>query len=144
MYKHFKKTVVRGAFETVLDQLKSELLNDGFEVGGITDFHNPRSRCQVTHTKHKVLSVHNGVLYKEMILMSPFAGIVFPCVVSVMELYPGEIAILPFNATEYLAREMSLESIEHLAKQVGRKLDGVIHILEKSQNKDPDLVTSWD
>ncbi len=143
MYTHVKKVVVRGAFETVVDRLKSELFNDGFEVGGITDFQNPTSRCQVTHTKHKVLSVFYGFLYKEMITQSPFAGIVFPCVVSVIELYPGEIAIFSHNATEHIARAMSLDSIENLAKQVGKRLDDVIHVLENTQNKYPDLVTSW-
>lgn len=143
MVNHVKKMVVRLPFETVLDQLKTELHNDGFEIGGITDFHNAASRFPVTHVKHKVLAIYHGFLHKEMLLLAPFAGLVLPCSVSVIEWYPGETAIVPYNATEHIAREMSLHSLENIAREVSRRLDDVIQTLENAQSKDRDFVTSW-
>ena len=56
MIHHVNKTVVRLPFESVLELLKRELCNDGFEVGGITDFQNSSFGSKVTYGKYKQLS----------------------------------------------------------------------------------------
>lgn len=132
------------AFEAVLDQLKDELYKEGFQIGGITDFQLPlNGEAGVTTAKYKVLAVYNPFLFKEMMLLAPFQGLILPCNVSVIELYPGETALVPYNVTAQTVRGIHNPSLENLAAEVTRRLELAIHALEREQNKDPDLVTSW-
>ena len=143
MIQQVNKTVGRLPFESVLELLKRELCNDGFEVGGITDFQNSSFGSKVTYGKYKILSTYHPFLYKEMMMVSPAEGAVLPCTISIVELYPGETAVIHFNPTENIAREMSLLSLENLAHEVGKRVDNVIHFLVAVKTKDPDLITSW-
>jgi uncharacterized protein (DUF302 family) len=132
------------AFETVLDQLRNELYKEGFEVGGITDFQNPNNPKEgVTLGKFVVLAVYDPYLYKEMMKLSPFEGIVLPCSISMIELYPGEIAIVPYNPTEQILQGIENPSLLNLATEVSKRMGLAIHALEKEQTGNPDLVTSW-
>lgn len=132
------------AFEAVLEQLKNELYKEGFEIGGITDFQQPlNGHTGVTTAKYKVLAVYNPFLFKEMLMLSPFQGLILPCYVSIMELYPGETAVVPYNVTAQTIRGIQNPSLENLAAEVTRRLELAIHALEREQSTNPDLITSW-
>lgn len=140
---HVNENVVRLPFEDVLDMLKEKLRDDGFEIGGTTDFQNPLTACKVTNRKHKVLSVYYPFLYREMMMLATVEGMVLPCMISLVELYPGETLVVPYNPTESIAREMSFHYLENLSHEVGKRLQVILRALETGQKKDPDLVTSW-
>lgn len=143
MISQSNKTVLRLPFESALDVLKRQLHGEGFEVGGMTDFHGPGAGMSITNGKYKIVDVYHPSLYKEMLMLSTFDGTVLPCVLSVIELYPGETAVIPYYATEHIARQMSFFALESLAMQVSKKIDDVIHALVSAQTEGPDLVTSW-
>jgi hypothetical protein len=46
MDNHFRKTIIRMSFESVLDTLKSELHKEGFDIGGITLYHPAKDGSQ--------------------------------------------------------------------------------------------------
>lgn len=72
--------------------------------------------------------------------ISPFEGIILPCLISVIETHPGEAALVPYNATEFIVREIQNPSLQNLAAEVTRRLNLAIHALEKEQTGNPDLV----
>jgi hypothetical protein len=74
---------------------------------------------------------------------SPFEGIILPCVVSVIETYPGETALVPYNATEVIVQGIQSPSLLNLATETSKRLARAIQLLEKEQIGTPDLVTSW-
>ena len=139
------RVIVRKAFEAVLDQMKEELYNDCFELGGVTDYQDHLNMLKsVTLGKYKVLSVYDPYLYKEMMRLSPEVGLVLPCLVSVAELYPGETAVTFYNPTEHIARDMKLYVLESLALKVSEKLRSTIQTFDSGfREANPDLVTSW-
>lgn len=132
------------AFEAVVEQLKNELYKEGFEIGGTTDFQQPlKGHNGVTTGKYKVLAVYNPFLYKEMLMLAPFQGLILPCNVSVIELYPGETALVPYNVTAQTVRGIQNPSLENLVAEVTRRLELAIHALEREQSTNPDMITSW-
>lgn len=143
MDNHFKKTTVRMSFEAVLDQLKNELHKEGFDIGGVTAYHDAKDSTGRSYEKYQILHVYDLFLYNEMLRISPFEGLILPCAVSVIETYPGQVAIVPFNATEFIVRGIQNPSLLNLATEVTRRLGLAIYAVEKLQTGDPDLVTSW-
>jgi uncharacterized protein (DUF302 family) len=144
MENHFKKSVVRMSFEAVLGQLKDELSKEGFQMDGETDFQQTaRKEYHREMTKYKVLTVHDPFLYNEMMRISPYDGIILPCLVSVIETNPGETAVVPYNPTEMIVREIQNPSLQNLAGEVTRRLALAIKALGHDQTVNPDLVTSW-
>lgn len=145
MIHQIKKTVIRMSFEEVLDQLKKELNKAGFEAGNATGFRQSDGNDMGYEVKkYRILTVYHPFLYNEMMRISPFEGIVLPCFISVTEIYPGEVALVPFNSTEMIAREIQSSSLQGLATEITGKLTDAIHALEKQQTGTPDLVTSWE
>lgn len=145
MIDQFKKTVIRMSFAAVLDQLKKALRREGFELGGVMEFqHRDEHDTKRTYSQYQVLSVYNPFLSSEMVKISPFEGIILPCFVSVIEIVPGEIALVPVNTTEAIVRDIHSPSLQNLAEETTRRLTKAIHALEKEQTGPPDLVTSWE
>lgn len=140
MHMNFRSgyTVIRMSFESVLDQLRTELVKEGFEISGITDFQKLRSAG-----RYNILSVYHSFLYKEMLTIAPKEGTVLPCLISVVEIYPGESMLVPFNAAEVACEGSQNSLLQALATEVTKRVEVAIHALEKKQTGDPDLVTSW-
>lgn len=143
MDNQFKKTMIRMSFEAAIVQLKAALLNEGFDIGGVTIFHHANDSYGRTVGKYQIFHVYDASLYNDMFRISPVEGIILPCAVSVIETYPGEVTIIPYNATESILRDIQNLSLQNLAAEVTRRLGLVIRGLEKRQAEDPDLVTSW-
>jgi hypothetical protein len=78
-----------------------------------------------------------------MLTIGPTEGMILPCLISVVENYPGETMVVPFNATEVVCAGGQNSLLQALAAQVTRSMEAVIHALEKKETGDPDLVTSW-
>lgn len=144
MENHFKKSVVRMPFDAVLDQLKDELRKEGFELDGISDFQQTaRKEYSGKIARYNILAVHDPFLYNEMMRISPYDGIILPCLISVIETNPGETAVVPHNPTEMIVREIQSPSLQNLAAEVTRRLALAIKALGHDQTVNPDLVTSW-
>ena len=144
MDNHFKKTVIRMSFEAVLDQLKCELYKEGFEPGAIIDLQPfPSTQEGVSSRKYKVMSVYNPILYSEMMAFSPYEGIILSCFISIIETCPGQVTLVPYNATQVIAQAIQCATLQKLADEVTRRLERVVQTLEKSQTLNVELVTSW-
>ena len=144
MDNHFRKTVLRLPFEMVLGQLRSELYREGFEVSSVIDLRVPHSDPDgISSRKYKIMVAYHPFLYTEMKRFSPFEGIILPCVISIIETYPGETAVVPYNATESIAQEIQSPSLQNLATEATKRLRRAIQMLEKEQIGTPDLITSW-
>jgi uncharacterized protein (DUF302 family) len=144
MENYFRKTVIRKSFDTVLNELKTELFKEGFEIGGVTDFQQIAGmQGTISSGKYKILAVYNPYLYKEIIRLSPFEGVVLPGFISVIETYPGEVSVVPYNTTQAIVKGIQNPTLQNLTDELSRRLDLVIHALEAEQTGTPDLVTSW-
>jgi len=73
----------------------------------------------------------------------PLEGIVPPCNITLLELHPGEIQIVPVNPTQLIARNIQNYSLQNIAEEVSRRLEIAIHTLEREPAGTPDLFTSW-
>jgi uncharacterized protein (DUF302 family) len=145
MTNHFKKSIIRVSFESLVDQLKAELDKEGFEISGTTDFQQVfMDKLSIHFKKYKVLAAHIPHLYQEMMLLASIEGIVLPCNITIVELYPGEVAIVPVNPTELIVSDIQNASLQNLAGEVSRRLALAIHELGRESTGSPDLVTSWD
>jgi hypothetical protein len=78
-----------------------------------------------------------------MLTIAPREGTILPCLISVVEIYPGETMLVPFNVTEVACADNQNSLLQPLATEVTRRVEMAIHALEKKQAGDPDLVTSW-
>jgi uncharacterized protein (DUF302 family) len=144
MIHNLEKTVIRSSFEAVIEQLKNELGKQGFECDAVTDFQKINSVSdEVAGRKCVVLSVYIPSLYRDMLLYSPLTGLVLPCMISVVEVSPGIVEILPYNATEVIMQSIENPRLQNFAYEVSHRLSVAISALEKLQIGDPDLVTSW-
>ena len=131
------------SFEAVLEKLKSELHKEGFELSAVTVYHQTTNVAGGTVDKYQIFHVHDLFLYNEMMRIAPFEGIILPCVISVIETHPGEVALIPYNAIESIVEKIQNPSLQNLAAEVTRRLNLVIHAIETEQTHFPDLVTSW-
>jgi uncharacterized protein (DUF302 family) len=144
MINLFKKTIIRISFEALLIQLRTELDKEGFVISGITDFQKEiQDRLNGHFKKYQILSVHIPYLSQQMLSLSPTEGVVLPCYITVIELQPGVVEVIPVNTSEVIAREMHEASLQNLAEEVSRRLDRVVHMVEHGPTKTPDLFTSW-
>jgi uncharacterized protein (DUF302 family) len=144
MDNHFRKTVLRLPFETVLAHLRTELYREGFEVSSVIDLQVPHSDSfGISSRKYRIMVAYHPFLCSEMRRFSPFEGIILPCVISVIETYPGETALVPYNATEVIVQGIQSPSLLNLATETSKRLARAIQLLEKEQIGTPDLVTSW-
>jgi uncharacterized protein (DUF302 family) len=144
MENYIRKVVVRMTFETALERLKHELVQQGFEVTGLTDYHHSmKSPVQVTPGKYTVLTFYHPMLYQAMMRLSPFEGIILPCYVTVVESHPAETAIVPFNVTKEIVAEIRHPELNMLAAEVSERVDRAVEMLQNDPSWAPDLVTSW-
>jgi uncharacterized protein (DUF302 family) len=144
MIHNLEKTVIRNSFGAVIEQLKNELGKQGFECGAITDFQ--KINCiseEAAGRKYSVLSTYMPSLYRDMLVYAPFPGLVLPCMISLVEVNPGVVEILPYNSTEVIMHSIENPRLQNFANEVSHRLSLAISALEKSQISDPDLVTSW-
>lgn len=140
----FKKTIVKIAMEALVEQLKGELAKEGFTITGVTDFQQEFQDKLGTHfKKYKILAVHVPYLSQQMLSFEPLEGVVLPCSVTLIEIHPGEVELIPVNSTALIARDMQDASLQNLAEEVSRRLDRVIKSLEREPSGTPDLFTSW-
>lgn len=145
MNTFIEKTFIRVPFETLASSLIQALHKDGFCHVEIPDYENNTNDQVLNHVNKKMIfCVYNSLLYKEMVVISPVDGIVLPCYVSVIETYPGETAVIPFNPTQLIAKDMQNAPLRNLADEVSRRLNKVIGNLKALFDRDPDLVTSWE
>jgi uncharacterized protein (DUF302 family) len=144
MVSYLKKTIVRASFDSLVNQLKVELDKEGFEISGMTDFRQVfMDKLNLHFKKYKVLAVHVPLLYQTMIQLAPMEGMVLPCNITIVELYPGKIAVIPVNPVELVADGIQDAPLRNLAEEVSRRLDLAIHGVEGESTGTPDLVTSW-
>lgn len=144
MMNHFRKTTIKTSFDTLVDQMKDILMKEGFVIAGVTDYQQQfRDRMNIHFRKHVILTVYIPMLAYEMLSIAPFEGMVLPCNITMAERYPGEVEIVPVNPTALLVMGIQDASLQNLAEQVSRKLELVIHSLERQSNNMPDIVTSW-
>lgn len=130
--------------EALLIQLRTELAKEGFIVSGITDLqHEFMDQLNGHFKKYVIASVHIPYLSQQMLSFTSAQGVVLPCNISMIEPYPGEVEVIPVNTTELIAREMHDASLQNLAEEVTRRLDLVIHALERGPTSTPELFTSW-
>jgi uncharacterized protein (DUF302 family) len=126
-------TVMRMSFESVLDQLRTELVKEGFEISGVTDFQKLQSANGDSTGRYTILSVYHSLLYKEMFTIAPREGTILPCLISVVEIYPGETMLVPFNVTEVACADNQNSLLQPLAREVTRRVEMAIHALEKNK-----------
>jgi uncharacterized protein (DUF302 family) len=139
-----KKIIVKGSLEGLVEQIRIELGKEGFTVTGVTDFQREFEDNLGSHfKKYKILAVHVPYLSQQMLSFEPLEGIVLPCSVTLIELYPGEVEIIPVNTTELISNEMKDASLKNLAVEVSRRLERVIGKMEQEPSGTPDLSTSW-
>ena len=144
MMSLFNKTFVRISFEDLIIQLKEALEKEGFVVTGILDFQQDLQENLGGHVKkYKILNVHMPYLSQQMLTFALHDGVVLPCSITVIEVHPGEVEIIPANPTALIARNLSDASLQNLAEEVTRRMDVVIQSLERSPMNTPDLYTSW-
>lgn len=144
MINLFKKTTVRISMEALLVHLRTELAKEGFIVSCTTDFqHEFMDRLNGHFKKYIIASVHIPYLSQQMLSFTSAQGIVLPCTISMIEAYPGEVEVIPVNSTELIAREMHDASLQNIAEEVTRRLELVIHALERGPTSTPELFTSW-
>jgi len=144
MISLFNKTFVRISFEALMAQLKDELKKEGFVVSGILDFQQDlQDNLGGYVKKYNILNVHMPYLSQQMLTFALYDGVVLPCSITVIEIRPGEVEIIPANPTALIARNLSDASLQNLAEEVTRRMDLVIQSLERSPMNMPDLSTSW-
>jgi uncharacterized protein (DUF302 family) len=144
MMSYLKKTIIRTSFDSLVNQLKVELDKEGFEISGATDFQQVfMDKLNLHFKNYKVLAVHIPLLYQTMMQLAPVEGMVLPCNITIIELYPGKIAVIPVNPVELLADGMQNASLRNVAEAVSRRLDIAIQGLKEGSTNIPDLVTSW-
>ena len=145
MISLFKKTVIRVSFEALMAQLITALTNEGFTVSGITDFQQEfEANLGIHFKKYKILSVHVPYLSEQMLSFAPLEGVVLPCNITLLELHPGEIEIVPVNPTELIARNIQNAPLQNIAEEASRRLAIAIHTLERQTTGTPELFTSWE
>jgi uncharacterized protein (DUF302 family) len=144
MNSYFKKTVVKDSFESLVHQLENALQSEGFTLCGKTDFsHASDKEAAISNGKHQILTAYIPFLYKEMLSLSPFEGIILPCMITVIETHPGVIAVVPFNPTESVIREIHSPSLQNLSGEITRRLELAVQAIRHEESENPDLVTSW-
>jgi uncharacterized protein (DUF302 family) len=138
------KVIIRMPFDTAIARLQRELANEGFEITGLTDFqHAATISVQITSNKYTVLTLYHPQLYKDLMALSPFEGVILPCFITVAEVHPEETAIVPFNATLDIIHGIQSPQLMHLTAEVSTRIDRAIRVMEKDQHWSPDLTTSW-
>ena len=144
MINLFSKTFVRISFEVLMIELRSALEKEGFVVSGILDFqHDLQDNLGGRVKKYQILNVHMPYLSQQMLTFALHDGVVLPCSITVIEVQPGEVEIIPANPTELIARNLNDASLQNLAMEVTRRMDVVIQSMERSPMNTPDLSTSW-
>jgi uncharacterized protein (DUF302 family) len=144
MENEFVKIIIRIPFDRALARLQQEVAQEGFEVPGITNFQRGNAMpVQVTSDKYTVITLYHPLMYKEMMELSPFEGIILPCFVSVVEVHPEETAIVLFNATRNILEGIHSPQLIRLAEEVSHRIDRAIRIIGKDTQWAPDLTTSW-
>ena len=138
-------TIVRLPIDTVMDELQQRLTECGFEVSMVIDLQNTLRKTMDLHfRKYYVLSMFVPAQFHEMLAMSTEnPGLVLPCQITVIETYPGETELIPFNPTEILTREMRESSLHVMAREVDEKLNECIRSLRAPHQINPERVTSW-
>ena len=126
-------------------QLITAFTNEGFTLSGITDFQQEfEAKLGIHFKKYKILWVHVPYLSEQMLSFEPLEGVVLPCNITLLELHPGEIEIVPVNPTELIARNTQNASLQNMAEEVSRRLEIAIHTLERQPTGTPELFTSWE
>lgn len=144
MQNYFRKFVLTSSFESFHKELVTALERQGMVSVLTADFQKAFLRDGQVHTgKYEVLSVYDPKLYTEMVAIAPVRGIVLPCTISIIELYPGKIAVIPVNQTEIISRDMKSEHLRFLAGQVTVKINLVLETMEKEEHGLTSMVTSW-
>lgn len=142
---HYVGKNIRISLETLLAELTGLLEREGFIVSAVTDMQKDfLEKLNVHYGKYKILTIHHPHFSRQMLSIAPVGGLVLPCSITLMETYPGDVEVFVFNPTTFLAKEMQNVSLLGKADEVSRKLDGVIHQLERVSGSIPDLITSWD
>jgi uncharacterized protein (DUF302 family) len=136
--------VVKNSFNSLILQLSEALKNEGFSLGGQTNLSTGVvNKNGVYISNHAVLSAYVPFLYDEMMALAPFEGIILPCLISVIELHPGEIGIVPINPTQSIVAGIDSPSLQNISEEVSRRLERAILAIQQNQTGTPDLVTSW-
>jgi uncharacterized protein (DUF302 family) len=144
MNSHFKKTVFKNSFESLVHELETALQAEGFTLGGKTDFfHTSDKEPAISKGKHQILTAYIPFLYKEMLSLSPFEGIILPCMITVIETHPGVIAVVPFSPTESIVSAIHSPSLQNLSAEITRRLELAVQAIRHEESENPDLVTSW-
>lgn len=140
-----KKITVAGAFEDIRDQLVNALLKADFSVAEEVSYNEDQLKNTSSHfRKHAVIVVDSSKFSSAMIELNiDLATEVMPCLVSLTELYPGEISIALLNPTAMVAGDEGNWQLESLAHQESILIEKIINSVGGKADKAPDLVTSW-
>lgn len=145
MIMELKKTIVKASFDSLVEQLNDALVKADFVLCGVTDFQREYlDTMNIRYFKYKVISVDLPHISWRMVALSSASGMVLPCSISIIELYPGEIMIVPANPTEIIAKVNKNAPLQQLARQVSDMLERVIQTFQCNTQTTPDLITSWD
>lgn len=144
MTRNAGKTI-RISLETLLEELTDLLEREGFIVSGVTDLQRDfLEKLNAHYGKYKILTIHHPHFFRQMLSIAPVGGLVLPCSITLMENYPGDVEVFVFNPAIFLAKEVRNVSLLGKAEEVSRKLNEVIHQLERVSDSIPDLITSWE
>jgi uncharacterized protein (DUF302 family) len=142
MQTQFIKIIIRMPFNTTLDRLQRELVQEGFEITGKTNFHEASTvPVQAKQKRYTVLTLYHPLLYNEMMAASPFDGIVLPCFVTVVEMHHEETAIIPVNPTHGILENIQSSQLHQLSSEVSIRIERAIRRMEKDQRWPQDFIT---
>lgn len=140
-----RQITIRTSLDTLVDQLSEALLQTGFVICGMTDFQKEHyESLKIHHGKHKILSVDCPAISAEMLTQQEDEGLILPCSISLIELYPGEVSVIVANPTEILASISGNTKLASLARHCSALLENVVKSFEEKFPGPPDLVTSWE
>jgi uncharacterized protein (DUF302 family) len=143
MQTQFIKIIIRMPFNPTLDRLQRELVQEGFEITGKTNFHEAATvPVQAKQKRYTVLTLYHPLLYNEMMAASPFDGIVLPCFVTVVEMHRDETSIVPVNPTHGILENIQSSQLHRLSSEVSIRIERAIRRMEKDQRRANDLTTS--
>jgi uncharacterized protein (DUF302 family) len=134
MQTQFIKVIIRMPFNRTLDRLQRELTQEGFEITGRTNFHEAATApVKATQKRYTVLTLYHPLFYNELMAASPFDGIILPCFVSIVEMHPGETAIIPVNPTQGILENIQSSQLHRLSNEISIRIERAIRMMEKDQ-----------
>lgn len=123
------------SFEAVLDELKNELYKADFDIGAITVYYKAKNISGRVIDKYHILHVYDHFLYNEMMKIALFEGIIMPCTITVLEKYPGQVAIVPYNATEMIVKEISKSNAAKFSNRSNKAIKSCASCFGKIANR---------